>query len=66
LQKFADDLKFSYELNRVEDGAWGVLNVRDHYDLIKSLVLESNINVCNIEFFKEQYMEWTHCRPIES
>ena len=27
LQKLSEDLKFSFELNRVEDGAWGVLNV---------------------------------------
>lgn len=27
LQKFANDLKFTYELNRVADSAWGILNV---------------------------------------
>ena len=38
LQKFADDLKFSYELNRVEDGTWGALIVR-HISLSLSLIL---------------------------
>ncbi|CAG2111980.1 unnamed protein product, partial [Medioppia subpectinata] len=38
LQKFADDLKFSYELNRVEDGAWGVLRNGSWNGLIADLL----------------------------
>ncbi|GIY76475.1 glutamate receptor ionotropic, NMDA 2B [Caerostris darwini] len=33
LQKFAHDLKFSYDLYRVEDGTWGVLSCYRHINL---------------------------------
>ncbi|UXI14735.1 MACRO domain-containing protein 2 [Sarcoptes scabiei] len=38
LQKFANDLKFSYELTRVEDGAWGILNNGSWNGLIADLL----------------------------
>lgn len=29
LQKFSEEIRFTYELVRVEDGKWGVLEVRE-------------------------------------
>ncbi|CAG2162128.1 unnamed protein product [Oppiella nova] len=62
LQKFADDLKFTYELNRVEDGAWGVLINGSWNGLIADLLNHrADIVVTSIKINsdRQKYVDFT-------
>nr|XP_042902970.1 glutamate receptor ionotropic, NMDA 2B isoform X1 [Parasteatoda tepidariorum] len=58
LQKFATDLKFSYDLYRVEDGKWGVLNQNGTWNgLIAELLNQkAEIVVTSIKINSERQM----------
>ncbi|RWS31617.1 glutamate receptor ionotropic: NMDA 2B-like protein [Leptotrombidium deliense] len=62
LQMFADDLKFSYELNRVEDGNWGVLNNGTWNGLIAELLNhKADVVVTSIKINsdRQSYVDFT-------
>ena len=62
LQKFANDLKFTYELNRVEDGAWGILNNGTWNGLIADLLShKSDLVVTSIKINsdRQEYVDFT-------
>ena len=48
LQKFSHDLKFTYDLYKVEDGAWGVVNVSSLN--LKCLLFKKKFIIISLNF----------------
>uniref|UniRef100_T1JWS9 Glutamate receptor ionotropic, NMDA 2B n=1 Tax=Tetranychus urticae TaxID=32264 RepID=T1JWS9_TETUR len=63
LEKFANDLRFSYELSRVEDGAWGVLSQNRTWNGLIAELLDHKADVVatsiKINSDRQAYVDFT-------
>ncbi|KAI1291857.1 Glutamate receptor ionotropic, NMDA 2B [Halotydeus destructor] len=63
LQKFANDLKFSYELNRVEDGTWGALGANGTWNGLIAELLNHKADIVvtsiKINSDRQAYVDFT-------
>ncbi|XP_053211096.1 glutamate receptor ionotropic, NMDA 2B-like isoform X2 [Panonychus citri] len=63
LEKFANDLKFTYELSRVEDGAWGVLTQNRTWNGLIAELLDHKADVVatsiKINSDRQAYVDFT-------